>query len=345
MIRDHDGLHIPAAMPACSHQQTVVLRLLGRLEFMTTEQLHRLVYPQQSRDTVLYHLRDLASKELIWRVHVPFQVMPALSQRGRRGPPLKLPYVYGLTAAGRMVLETLDAEPDRRSLESLKARDPGSRTPSKLTMAHDLQASWWCSSLLLALRRSGFVRSIFLQVEFVVHERQRMDALIIIRLTRSAQPIDAERWPFFDGTPCRPDELEVRLALEVDRGTEPLPILLAKGAAYRDLHVQGTYNQAFGGPVLPVFLAPTSRRAGQIAREWQAIWPDGWGVISTPRGAVSLHDGVLWGDYRSLTSADPFPLLTVLTQHPITNIVQYERIFDQTRWQEGGPQDTQSPPA
>lgn len=341
MLRDTDGLHIPSAMPACSRQQVAILRLLGRLEFMTTEQIHRLVFPQQSRDSVLYHLRDLANNDLIWRVHVPFQVMPATGKQGGRGPPLKLPYVYGLTAAGRMALETLDAEPDRRSLEALKAREPGTRAPSKLTMTHDLQASWWCSSLLLALRRNGFVRGIFLQVEFVVHERQRMDALFIIRLTRTPQPVEAERWPFFDGTPRRPDELDVRLALEIDRGTEPLPVLLAKGAAYRDLHAQGTYNQAFGGPVLPVFLAPTSRRAGQIAREWRAIWPDGWGVISTPRGAVGARGGVLWGDYRSLTTAEPFPLLTMLTQHPVTNAIQREQIFSQERWAEGETLDTQ----
>jgi hypothetical protein len=154
---------------------------------------------------------------------------------------------------------------------------------------------------------------------------------VIIRVTRTPQPIDPARWPWFDGTPRRADEIDIRLALEIDRGTESLPVLLGKGATYRDLHAQGTYNQAFGGPVLPVFLAPTPRRVAQIAREWRDIWPQGWGVISTPRSAAFPH-GVLWGDYRTLTEAQPFPLLSIADPHPVTNAVRWTPLCTQELW-------------
>lgn len=127
------------------------------------------------------------------------------------------------------------------------------------------------------------------QVEFLAHETQRMDALIIARFStkypreQSCSPLPI---PWFDGTPRLADELEMPLALEIDRGTEPLTILMNKARTYRDRTADGTYYAQRGGAVLPVFVVPTPHRVRQIGAEWRDMWPDGWGVITTP-GAVA----------------------------------------------------------
>jgi hypothetical protein len=88
-----------------------------------------------------------------------------------------------------------------------------------------------------------------------------------------------------------------------------LKVLLEKAEKYRDLHKAGIYTATLGGPVLPIFLVQTPRRAAQIAKEFQDIWPTGWGVAGTPFSANS-RDSVLWGKYKSLTTSQPFELLT-----------------------------------
>jgi hypothetical protein len=98
-------------------------------------------------------------------------------------------------------------------------------------------------------------------------------------------------------------------ALEVDRGTEQLKVLLGKGSVYRDMIVSNTYRRLLGGDLLPVFLVPTTRRAGQIAREWIAAWvdkrgnplPSIKGVIATPRQSEHPRYGPLWGEYSLMT--------------------------------------------
>jgi hypothetical protein len=275
----------------------------------------------------------LLGHELIWRTRVPLTARMEPEAAGRRRPPLKSPFVYGLTPRGKALLDTLEIEHDQRSLDGLRCRDPQERVVSPNTIAHDLQAAWWCASLLLEVQRSPWCHSVFVQVEFTVHARQRFDALVILRLNPTTPRATVGRIPWFDGTPRRPDEVEVRLALEIDRGTEPLPILLQKAVAYRDLTASGVYHQAFGGPVLPVFLVPTARRAGQIAREWQAAWPDGWGVISLVRAADHPEHGTLWGDYRGLCDSAPTPLLTALVQEA-SGRIWLQPVFTLAQWQE-----------
>jgi hypothetical protein len=164
--------------------------------------------------------------------------------------------------------------------------------------------------------------------------RQRVDALVILRLNLSTPRPSVGRIPWFDGTPRRLDEVEVRLALEVDRGTEPLPILLQKAVAYRDLTAGGVYSQAFSGPVLPVVIAPNNRRAGQIAREWQTAWPDGWGVISVVRVCDHPEHGTLWGDYRGMCDGTPLPLLAALAPDA-RGRVRSQPVASLERWRQG----------
>ena len=41
------------------------------------------------------------------------------------------------------------------------------------------------------------------------------------------------------------------------------------------------------------------------------------------------------GDYRALTNAEPFALLTVIDQRPITNKIHMEPLMSREIWQQG----------
>lgn len=293
------NLHRPRMITQELLRHTELLRLLGRLEVMSTQQIRRMIYPTMPRATFYRTLTRLCEEGLMRRSAVPYGVMRR--RAGERATPLRHPYVYHLLPAGREFLRTAGAEDDAGALDLLKVRD--SQKPiAAATLRHDLLVSWWCSSLIQDLRRNVFCSRIYIQVEFVAHETQRMDALVIARFDRAQARTVTEQIPWFDGTPRVAGEGEIRLALEVDRGTEALKILMEKGRAYRNLTADGTYYRRLGGAVTPVFLVPTRMRARQIAAEWRHVWPDGWGLISTPPAADHPEHGALWGKYVLLTN-------------------------------------------
>lgn len=310
------GLIRPPSMPDVDDRMTELLRTLGRLEFMLAPQIKALIYPDMGARTMYRHLAHLLAHELIWRMPVNLERRAERVRDGRPVPPPRSPAAYGLSVAGKALLEALEVEHDQRSLDGLKARDARGRRPAPSTMAHDLQTSWWCASAILAARRHRHCQRIFVQVEYVVSREQRIDAVLILRFDWSAARVRPAvyRTPWFDGTPRRASEVEVRLALEVDRGTEPLTVLLGKADRYRQLTATGVYGQVFGGPVLPVFIVPNKTRAAQIGREWRDGWPGGWGVVAVDRAAEHPRYGCLWGNYRALIGGQPFALLTELAQ-------------------------------
>jgi hypothetical protein len=312
------GLTIYPSLPPLDDRQLALLRLLGRIELADYAIIAQVIYPQQSPSTIKRDLLSLYEHRLIWRTQAP-PTPQALtpSRRGRTGRVGgRRRYVYGLSHEGRALLEQFDAEPDPRSLAGLKARDSRGRYPAPSTLGHDLQVAWWCASMLEGLRRIPTCQSIFCQTEFVVSERQRIDAMIVARFDRRHARPDRARVPWFDGTPLRSGQIELRWALELDTGTEALPILLKKFICYRDHHADGIYAQIFGGPLLLVVLVQTARRAGLLATEFRRAWPDGWGVISLPKTGAADHPqhGALWGDYRTLRDSTAQALLSPLIQ-------------------------------
>jgi hypothetical protein len=329
----HDLFDPPTIASDIDHRRVATLRLLGRLEFMPTNHLWHLAFPGKGRRWVQLTLTAMEKEGLIWRVRVPYRTLA--QPKGQTLPP-RNPDVWGLTNDGRTLLETLEVEHDKRSLEGLRCRDPRGRPVSTITLKHDLQASWWCASLLFEIKRNAFVQSVFVQVEYVSHESQRIDAMVVLRISPTRRRIDIGPIPWFDGSYRREDEHEVRIALEIDRGTEPLKTLLEKGIAYRDLTAQGVYSRNLGGPVMPVFVVPTMTRAGQIAREWQTAWEDGWGVITPLSQASHPQHGVLWGTYKSMRKGEKgaaVPLLTGLvldargqvTFHPVMELDDWKQ--------------------
>lgn len=307
---DKRGGIVPSALPLLDEREVLLLRFLGRLDLMTLTQIQQAIYPTYTVRGVQKRLHYLLDDDLLWRVQTRLVAANHAAEYAKvrkQGA-----FAYGLSDQGKELLNTLEVEHDPLTFDRLVSRDPRGRKPDLRTLAHDLQVSWWCLNVVLDAAENRYCRSVYVQTEFYPEKSQRIDALIILRLRPdNARPAaDVGSVPFFDGTELRPGEIDIRFALEVDKGTEELKVLLEKAEKYRDLHRAGIYTATIGGPVLPVFLVQTARRAAQIAREFQDIWPTGWGVVATPFSANTGRDGVLWGKYKTLTKAEPYDLLT-----------------------------------
>lgn len=309
-LTDKRGGIVPSALPLLDEREVLLLRLLGRLDLMTLTQIQQAVYPTYTVRGVQKRLQYLVDDDLLWRVQTRLVAANHAAEYAKvrkQGA-----FAYGLSDQGKELLNTLEVEQDPLTYERLVSRDPKGRKPDLRTLSHDLQVSWWCLNVVLDAAENRYCRKVYVQTEFYPEKSQRIDALVILRLSPD-HPRPVERVgpiPFFDGTARQPDEIDIRFALEVDKGTEELRVLLHKAEKYRDLHRAGIYTATLGGPVLPVFLVQTPRRAAQIAREFQDIWPNGWGVVATPLSANNSRDGVLWGKYKTLAKAHPYDLLT-----------------------------------
>jgi hypothetical protein len=268
----------------------------------------------------------------IWRQAVTMDQVRPKEAGGRGSPPPKAPYVYGLTPEGRELLEMLDVESSAAVYEGLQTRDRRAPNVPQAQLKHDLRVSEWCASIIDGARRCPLLDSITCQVEYVSarqadgREQQRMDAVLALTFNRGPKEATGPTWmlPWNAGEAPTAQQLVIRYALEVDRGTEPLKTLLAKGLTYRTLTEAGHYRRTLGGEVLPVFLVPPGKRAGQIAREWQTSWPGGRGVISNFLKADHPEHGALWGEYY--TMADAPPKVVHLLAGVIPDLATWERL-------------------
>lgn len=328
------NLPIPEGSTAIEDQDIELLRLLGRLELLTMEQIHALVYPHLSRQAAGTRLNRLRKRyDLLWRTYagpiVTYQV-----HQPKRIVQQRI-YIYGLSLEGKAALIDVNVESDDTTYARLRARDPRGKMPSPLSMSHDLQCSWFCTQILDVARRNRYVRGVYIQVEFHTVKAQRIDAYIILRIAPKHPRTMAEMGPIplFDTELRRAGEIDIRIALEVDSGKESLPILLRKGETYGRLHDKGVYQDLYGGPVIPLLLVQRSHRAGLVAARWKATWTDNWAVVTTPQSMFTTGD-VLWGDYRPLSDRSAFPLLSEVARGA-DGQVQITPMMDRATWDAG----------
>jgi len=310
--------------PDLSDQSVAVLRLLGRLEYALTPYIWSLLYAPVglSEKTMYRQLNALYDLGYVWRIKA--NLNPRTRNTSRPGErvgkeeretktPLKSPHVWGLTPEGKNFLWLQEVEPDEKSLEGLKTRDRRAPKVPLATLTHDLQAAWWCCGVIREAMNCYLLDSIYVQVEYISLTRgqrgddgmgQRIDALVGLRFDPDRDPQKGRHTPgvipWYDGFPRTERQWWEWFALEVDRGTEALKVLLGKATVYRDMSESDVYRSQLDGDLLPVFLVPARRRAGQIAREWQDAWPTGKGVIATPQQAEHPEHGTLWGEYNLL---------------------------------------------
>lgn len=322
-----------SAPTALAHDRDIaIMRLLGRLEFATTTTVKDLNAPDLSMPALRERLTRLNAEGWVWRQSIRMDQARPKEAGGRGNPPPKAPYVYGLTPEGLELLKTLDIEHSDAVYDALQTRDRRAPKVPQEQITHDLLVSSWCASVIDAARRSHLLDSIICQVEYVSarhpdgKEMQRFDAFLALVFSRKPKERTAPGWvlPWNAGDPPEAKQDVARFALEVDRGTERLRILLAKGLMYRTLTETGHYRKTLGGDVLPIVLVPPGRRAAQIAREWQASWPGGRGVISNFIKADHPTQGTLWGEYYTLT--DSPPKLTNLLNGIVPDLKTWERL-------------------
>lgn len=285
-------------------QETALLRLLLRLEFVTARHLHLLIYPDRTRRSVTDVLHRLHARRLIWRKAIDSRYLPDTAGRGGTIAPIR-PMLYGLTPDGRDAVAPREPDPD--ALHRAIVRDWRDPEVKLSQLHHDMLVVNWCVSALLEARRSTLVRGIRCVLEYIsiMSEGgriwQRFDALFALHFGDALPQRQPWMIPWAGADPYL--GLQRCLAIEVDRGTEKLATLMEKAMMYAELTAQCQYQRTLGAPVLPVILAPHDRRAWQIAREWRTGWPDGHGVIAPFGVAYDAIYGALWGRYRHM--ADP----------------------------------------
>lgn len=300
-----DMVALGHSVPTAGQRIPSILRLLGRVRYMTSHWIYAMVFPDQHRTTMQRNMERLVANKWVWRENISADILHEAALHRRRGkavPPPRQPYLYGLTVRGHEAMQTMGLEPEPSMYNLLYRRDPA-KPLSRDKVPHDLLTSVWCCSVLHAARQHPWLDAVTCYVEYVTDPGQRIDALMVLRFdpTRALKQTMPGWWfPWYEGDPHHADHITVRFALEVDRGTEPLKTLLEKGLTYRTLTAAGMYDRLLGGSVLPVVLVPPGRRAKQIAREWSHAWPDGSGVISSPRSATHAQFGALWGNYFTM---------------------------------------------
>lgn len=328
-LRDGFGFTVYAAQTIQEERLIEVLRLLGRVYVSDVFTLYRTLYYRRfSIKTTYDDLHLLSSQGLVWHAKAP----QAPSDTSMSQPRMK--NIYGLSRAGKQLLANLGVESDEQALEQLVARDVRGRVPKPSSLAHDLQVTWWCASMIEGLRLLPWCTGIHCQTEYNATKGQRADAMLAARFDFRRPRADLSSTPWFSGTPLRPDEIELRWALELDNSTESVNVLVDKFIMYRDLHATGTYHKLLNGDVMLVLVVQNARRAGYLAAEFSRVWPQGWGLVSTPgpKGANSTPYGALWGSYRDMNTQAIVPLLSHLTRDEQQRVIEYTPLITYELW-------------
>lgn len=297
-------------------RELAVLRVLGRLGPTLGTALHELLFPDQDETTRNRLLTRLTEQKLLWRVFV------ASSRRDDDGRCLGGPsYAYGLTTEGKETLDFANAEPHDGTYGRLLARSrQAPSAPSTPNLMLDVYISSWCASLLDQVRRVPSLVGVHVQRRFAVIDKtdktlQTIGAVIILAFDKTTKTFDQYGWelPWLSlGT--TPDSWTYqRLALEIDTGQTPLRTLFDLARMYQRLTDANAYSQLFGGPVRPVIITPSGRRARGVAEIWSGAWPNSPTLLSTYERTDHPVYGPLWGEYRSIATL-PSTETTLLSQ-------------------------------
>ena len=330
-IHDGFGLVVTTANPLVQERFVELLRFLGRVYVADTNTLFRMLYYRRfDLRTTHRDLKMLVEQRLVWSA-TSSGIGPKMKANRLR----HWSKVYGLSRAGKQLLMNMGVETDVATAEQLVARDVrGGKVPKPSSLAHDLQVTWWCASMIEGLRLLPWCTGIYCQTELTVIQGQRPDAYLVARFDVNHPRPDVNAIPWIGGTPLRPNEIELRWALELDNSTESVNILVDKFITYRDLHAMGTYQRVLGGDVLLVLIVQNARRAAYLAAEFTRAWPQGWGLVSTPdrMGANSTPYGALWGTYFDMNSEQRVPLLSRLCRDAQQRVDEYAPLLTYELW-------------
>jgi len=268
-------------------------------------------------------MQHLGERGLLWSTRSPGQ--PTSRADGRSGPP-RSQRVFGLTADGKALLDTLGAEAAGVSFAQLIARDRRAPPPSVLTLVGDLLLSAWCAAVLDQARRAPMLLGVRCQTKLVTaldpasqQPLQTIGAYLELIFDPQRRAADRPGWsvPWYDE--ATPKQCQVaRFALEVDTGRQAIPTLIQQVHTYAALAQAGTYTKLLGGLPVPVILTLPGQRAGQVIQAWRDGWSNTPALIASAAKAEHPAFGALWGSYSTIKDTPPQPtyLLARLVKSP-----------------------------
>lgn len=296
--------------PQHGPRELAVLRLLGRMQVLGSDDIARLIYPDRDVRTARRGLQALLLQKLIWQRTA---VTPRIDQEtGRGAPPLRAPWLYGLSSAGKQILRAREAEATPAILEHLYVREARPGNAYDATLGRTLAAARWVASVIDGARRMPTLDAIECSIGAQLHNKHHCDALLNLRFNHQARPQHQPGWqlPWYDGSATHNQQVVLRFALELDDGAETVDAIVRRVLSYQQLHQQGASQRTRDQP-RPVLIVPSEVRAKEIALRCHAAWPDGPGLIAVEQRSLHAEYGALWGRTATLHTAKPqsMPLL------------------------------------
>lgn len=336
-------IHLAPVQGHASEREVAVLRLLGRLGVARLSDVWQLVLLGLARRTVQELLQRLGQRGLIWSAAGP--TAPMSRADGRPGPPRQM-RVFGLTPAGRTLLDRLGVELEGVQQRWLIARERRSGGKGKrggrsaevadLELPQELLTASWCASLLDHARRAPQCVGIQCYTQLVTARDgdtplQTLSAYVLLAFDPQQRTFSRRAWelPWLDGPPAA-HLRTVRLALLTDIGSIALPTLIRELRVFPWLAAQGGYRSLFGEVPRPVLLTMPGDRAREVfvaCRDSLAVElpPEqrakldvatqqtlGQLVVASTDKAEHPTHGVLWGSYTQVRDGQRTHLLSGL---------------------------------
>jgi hypothetical protein len=232
----------------------------------STSHIGRLWLPGRHPTTVQRLLASLLAAEYLIRRRWS---LPRVAAGGAVRGPLRQDTMWGLDRRGREVVRDHDAYP----LSALGARH-------KRLLPHDSQTS----ELLvraIELGRSAGLSGVYVEREVRLDPPRRrpiMDALLVLRTGGGYERPDTVPWT---RDPHVAGEKRRRYAVENDRGSEAISVIVGKALAYQAAGSR-EWLAKYGRPFpTPLWLVPDERRLRAILEAWRATWPSGRWIMTT----------------------------------------------------------------
>lgn len=244
----------------------------------STSHVGRLWLPGRHLTTVQRLLASLLEAEYVTRRR--WSLARVAAGETARGP-LRQDTMWGLDRRGREAVRDHDAYPP----SALGARH-------KRLLPHDSQTV----ELLvraIELGRPAGLSGVYVEREVRLDPPKRrpiMDALLVLRTGGGYERADTVPWT---RDPHVAGERRRRYAVENDRGSEAISVIVGKALAYQAAGSR-EWLAKYGRPFpTPLWLAPDERRLRAILEAWRATWPRGRWIMTTD--AWLAHDR--WVEY------------------------------------------------
>jgi hypothetical protein len=274
-VADRDRLVGPGMTGATCINLLNGLAWMGEL---SKQQIHRIWFPDYSGRTVQRALTLLKNEGLVRQINWNYQHQD--QENPEKEPEKPAP---GKPPNRRKVLYTLVDDTTNlirpHTMYPFKPRGKG----QKRYRDHDYHSNEMIAyTILHGRRKKKQMSGLFLYYEYYLnppHQRPRSDVLIVIHTLEDGYPYKGlVPWTRFAGV--RDEGWTNRIALETDRGSEPISVLAGKADAYANCG-RKHWIDAHGHMPTPCWIVKDEERLWQLWNAWKEVWPQGFWRITT----------------------------------------------------------------